>query len=206
MTDATQKSNLELDALAQCLAVHGPDTSRWPLQSQHRFAALVAGNVTAQKMLREAAALERLVRDAPAPNPKRLQQLRDRVMQAAAQTPRAQIAAPVTLVPVPVVPVPVVPVPASWPGLATASPSPDQSVNSRMGRNQPVMPLRIFGLPASLALAASLLLGIVVGGAGLPETPWGSEVPAAMASEGDADDAELAFGTESSDLDAEDFL
>jgi hypothetical protein len=137
------------------------------------------------------------VRDAPDPNPERLQHLRDRVMRAAEQTPRAQTFAPVT----------VAPVPDSRLRLAAASASPDRSAHSsRAGRPQPVMPVRIFGLPASLALAASLLLGIVVGGAGLPETPWGSEVPAAMASDGDTDDAELAFGTEISDLDAEDFL
>lgn len=83
MTDTVS----ELSQLARLLEAFGADQRRWPAQERNRFAALIAANADARRMLDEARALDAVlaatdtdVAASPA--------LLDRIMQAAAATPQ----------------------------------------------------------------------------------------------------------------------
>ena len=192
MTLDTTSQAQELDALDACLAVHGPDLDRWPNDSRQRFEGLLEGSAAAQNMLREARALEQLTRAVTEPSADRLQRLRDGVMQAAAQdTAHVQAS------------------PASRPRLAAVSPvaaTQDAAAVPTGTLQNRKAPPTVFSFSSYLALAASLLLGIVIGAAGLPQAAFELPSTGTMVSEAESDDAELAFGTGVSDLDAEDFL
>lgn len=73
----------ELAALANRLDISGADRTRWPAQERLRFAALIAGDDAARRMVAEAAALDRLLDAAPGAEPARLDRLIDRISAAA---------------------------------------------------------------------------------------------------------------------------
>ncbi|MEQ1578564.1 MAG: hypothetical protein ABL894_13045 [Hyphomicrobium sp.] len=146
MTDEEKRVDLELVALEQHLAVHGADPGRWPLSSQQRFVGLLASNEKSQRLLAEAKALERLVWDFPELAPGRSAKLRQNLTRAIDNE------------------------------RAAAEPSHSLPVaGSRSMAATPVRRLqtpnrtRLAGLPASAALAASLLLGIYAGAQGLAD-------------------------------------
>lgn len=87
----------ELTALINRLDISGADRTRWPAQERLRFAPLIAGNEEAQRLLAEAAAFDKLLDQAPAPNDARYAGLIDRIV-AAADAERT--AAPGNVVPI----------------------------------------------------------------------------------------------------------
>ena len=78
------KQATELAALVNRLEISGADRTRWPAQERLRFAPLISGNEEAQRLLTEAAALDRLLDKIPAADPARLGGLVDRIVAAAA--------------------------------------------------------------------------------------------------------------------------
>ena len=65
MTEDTINRREELEALDGLLASAGADRTRWPAPERLRFASLLAADSDAQRMLREARALDRLLDLAP---------------------------------------------------------------------------------------------------------------------------------------------
>ncbi|MCB1522087.1 MAG: hypothetical protein KDJ37_16165 [Hyphomicrobiaceae bacterium] len=81
-------SNSELDALEAMLGVYGGDRNRWPAAERRRFAPLVAGSKDAQRLVREAVALDSLLDAAPTVGEGRRELLADRIKAAASRTPQ----------------------------------------------------------------------------------------------------------------------
>jgi hypothetical protein len=74
---------IELAALKSRLEISGADRTRWPAQERLRFASMLTQDKDAQRLVAEAAALDRLLDVMPAPDPARLGSLIDRIVAAA---------------------------------------------------------------------------------------------------------------------------
>jgi hypothetical protein len=83
MTEKNINGRTELDALEQVLERFGSDRTRWPAPVRRDFAGLLATDAEAQKCLREAEALDRLLDLAPRPEIN-TRALADRIVAAAA--------------------------------------------------------------------------------------------------------------------------
>lgn len=77
------KQATELAALVNRLDISGADRTRWPAQERLRFAPLISGNQEAQRLVAEAAALDRLLDKIPPADPAKLAGLIDRIVAAA---------------------------------------------------------------------------------------------------------------------------
>jgi hypothetical protein len=56
---------MDVGRFANCLDVHGADFARWPADLRRAAAALLANSLEANRLLREARALDALLRDGP---------------------------------------------------------------------------------------------------------------------------------------------
>lgn len=181
MTDNNTTNPRELKELGELLATHGADRTRWPAPERLRFAGLIASDPAAQRLLSEAAALDRLLDLAPAPTPAS-RALADRIVTAAAREP----------------------------GLAPVSgilvPTRRRSTTPWSGRGQGIAISR-FNLPAAALLAASLVLGTFAGTSGALNSalePLTTE--ASLVSYSESDPSQLALGSDTDDLLEEDNL
>ncbi len=97
MTDKTNIGSRGLEGLEQVLDRFGSDRTRWPAPVRRDFAGLLASDGEAQKRLREAEALDRLLDLAPQPAVD-TRALADRILAAAdkdmpaAAPPKARVA------------------------------------------------------------------------------------------------------------------
>jgi hypothetical protein len=83
-----------LDKLEATLDTYGADRTRWPAPVRHALSGLIAGNVEAQKLLKDAEAFDRLLDQAPRYDAARVERLRERIAAAAARQPRLISARP----------------------------------------------------------------------------------------------------------------
>lgn len=123
----------DLELLERVLDVYGADRDRWPAAERLRLARVLTESEEARRMLRDAAALDRLLDLAPAFDAARQAQLAERIVARAAAMPRLAHAGPATEV-------------ARGPLARLPS-------LSRFGRVA----------PAAALLAASLMLGVFAG-------------------------------------------
>ncbi len=196
MTEKLKPLSEDQQALEQHLASYGPDLARWPVHARQRFAVLLASDATAQRLLREAKALESVLAQGLTSSSPRHHSLslRDNVLQAAALE--------------------------GAPGEASVAPSLNPATkfdpgtirsigSTRSGAASLPPPQAFLSWPAGVALAASLVLGIMVGMQGLADrafAPAGqstSELTSAGAAFDDDEEDELAFEAGLSDLDEE---
>jgi hypothetical protein len=142
--------NMTLAELGQLLDVYGADRGRWPADERTAAAQLSARDAEARRLLAEAEALDRVLDSAPVPTLAVEAALAGRIVAAAQRSPRivkledARPAAAPDATPVPT---------AAVPAIATASPR----------------RLRLSGMEARAValLAASLVIGVVLGNSGL---------------------------------------
>lgn len=85
--------NTELAAFEEHLEVYGSRAERWPADARKRFEPSLAEQVRARGLLAEAQALERLLDQAPMPDPARVQALSDRIVDLATREPERPAAA-----------------------------------------------------------------------------------------------------------------
>ena len=91
----------ELDRLRTVLDAHGANPARWPASDAARLAALAQADPAAQRMLREAEALDRVLAAAPASSsPGALANLADRIVASAAARPAVAGGAEIVALPV----------------------------------------------------------------------------------------------------------
>jgi hypothetical protein len=142
--------NMTLAELGQLLDVSGAERGRWPADERTAAAQLAARDGEARRLVAEAEALDRVLDSAPAPASAVEAALAERIVAAAQRSPRivkledARPAAAPDATPVPT---------AAVPAIATASPR----------------RLRLSGMEARAValLAASLVIGVVLGNSGL---------------------------------------
>jgi hypothetical protein len=208
MTENTTSLSQDLQALEQHLAAYGPDLARWPVHSQQQFAVLLASDSTAQRMLSEAKALESVVaqgllgagpeRESSTHPTQKSRGIRDSVLQAAAREGA-----------------PGMPLLETPEFAATRfDPATIRSLNSKRtvggDRGHDRRSPSLFGWPAGAMLAASLVLGILIGARGMTDRGFASGGVSGLdqtAADDNLDAAdELAFDVGIGDVDEEDTL
>ncbi len=80
-----------LDKLEAALDTYGADRTRWPAPLRLTLSGLIAGNLDAQKMLKDAQAFDRLLDSAPQYDAGRLDVLSNRIAAAAERQPRLAV-------------------------------------------------------------------------------------------------------------------
>lgn len=150
-TTGNTSMSANLEQLETVLDVCGADPRRWPEPLRSGLLKLVATDAAAERLMREASALDKVLSEAPGLSATRCAALADRIVAAAAAEPRAMRAAAGSVV-------------ASPSARSSASASSDNVVPLRQRRQAP--PRGTFerdGVLAGAALAASLLLGVMLG-------------------------------------------
>lgn len=136
---------------ARLLEVYGAERTRWPADARASAALLVSGDAEARRLLAETQALDRVLERAPLPGLAIEAALAERIVAAAQRSPR-------------IVRLPIVPRVAEEASAGEAAPLPAPAVGHGRGR------LRLFSrqMGAVGVLAASLVVGVVIGNASLP--------------------------------------
>jgi hypothetical protein len=95
MTAMTKQTGntMDLKRLEAALETYGADRTRWPAPLRRELSGVIAGNGEAERLVAEAAALDRLLDLAPKVAESRQTALSDRIVRT------AKISAPVTVVP-----------------------------------------------------------------------------------------------------------
>jgi hypothetical protein len=128
-------------ALERMLEIHGADRTRWPARERLRFAGVISEDETAARLVAEAEALDRLLDRAPRASEAGIDALKERIVAAALRSQRPQLAA-----------------------VSGGKLSPGKAGLGQLRRPQW---MASFGeWPAAAVLAASLVLGVMLGSAG----------------------------------------
>ena len=158
------------EALERLLDIYGADRTRWPARERLRFAGVISEDKTAAHMLAEADALDRLLEQAPRASSADVEALKERIMAAALRVKAPQLA-----------------VVAGGNKVAAGRPA----VVARFARGE---------WPAAAMLAASLVLGVVLGSTGSLDSTFQqvAEVTGLRSTQTDisTDNSQLALGEE----------
>ena len=131
------------EALERLLEIYGADRTRWPARERLRFAGVVGDDKVAARMLAEAGALDRLLEQAPRASGADIDALKERIVAAALRSGAPQLA--------------VVAGGKAASGRVTPVHTRGPAFAARFGRGQ---------WPAAAMLAASLVLGVMLGSTG----------------------------------------
>jgi hypothetical protein len=143
MANASEE-DMTLPQFERLLEVYGGDRSRWPVAARASAGQLVARTAAAQRLLAEAECLDRVLARAPLPTLAREAALAERILASARRSPRMV------------------------PAIADAAPPPTRTAGGLAPNGAlPTQPQWLtsktaFGSAAG-ALAASLMLGLLIG-------------------------------------------
>jgi len=173
------KNNKQLadrEALERLLDIYGADRTRWPARERLRFASVLSEDNAASRMLSEAKALDALLDRASRPSETSVEALKERIMAAALREHPAQVSVPMR---------PAASVTSIW------SPR----------RVLPAIAPRFAEWPAAAVLAASLVLGVMLGSAGtfdatMNRMAQAAGLQSAAPDNSTVDSAQLALGDE----------
>ena len=131
------------EALERLLDIYGADRTRWPARERLRFASVVSEDRAAAQLLAQADALDRLLEQAPRASGADIDALKERIMAAALRSGAPQLAV----------------VASGKPALGSVMPVQTRraAIAARFGRGE---------WPAAALLAASLVLGVMLGSGG----------------------------------------
>jgi hypothetical protein len=162
------------EALERLLDIYGADRTRWPARERLRFAGVISEDKTAAHMLAEADALDRLLEQAPRASSADVEALKERIMAAALRAKAPQFA-----------------VVAGGKAAAGKVAAGRPAVVARFARGE---------WPAAAMLAASLVLGVVLGSTGSLDSTFQqvAEVTGLRSAQTDisTDNSQLALGEE----------
>jgi len=164
----------EIEALERLLEVYGADRTRWPARERLRFASLIADEPEAQRLVAEAAALDRLLDQAPTASKEREQALTERIIAAA----RAQQNDPDRS--------------------SEAAPAITNTVKFPVWARRPQKSgaVSVSEWPAAGLLAASLVLGVMLGSAGTLDSTMQEVAEVAGLSTSVGGESQLTLGEE----------
>lgn len=169
------------EALARLLEVHGADRTRWPARERLRFASVIIEDKAAARLLAEAEALDRLLDKAPRPSEAGIDALKERIMAAALRSHEPRLAVVAGSKPASV---------RTWPAQWRA----------------PELAARVAEWPAAAVLAASLVLGVVLGSAGTFDATMQEVAQVAGFGNGTSEGSQLALGDDTYGQTDEDLL
>ena len=86
------KRTEDREALERLLDIYGADRTRWPAHERLRFAGIVGEDKVAARILAEADALDRLLEQAPRASSADVEALKERIMAAALRSGAPQLA------------------------------------------------------------------------------------------------------------------
>ena len=162
------------EALERLLDIYGADRTRWPARERLRFAGVISEDKTAAHMLAEADALDRLLEQAPRASSADVEALKERIMAAALRAKAPQLA-----------------VVAGGKTVASKVAAGRPAVGVRFARGE---------WPAAAMLAASLVLGVMLGSTGSLDSTFQevAEVTGLRSAQTDisTDNSQLALGEE----------
>jgi len=167
-----ERQSEEIEALVCLLEVYGADRTRWPARERLRFASFIAEEPEAQRLVAEAAGLDRLLDLAPPASKEREQVLAKRIMAAA----RVQQHAPHRA------------------GQASSTISNIVKLPAWARRPQMVGAFGLNEWPAAGLLAASLVIGVMLGSAGTLDSTMQEVAEVAGLSPSDTADSQLTLG------------
>jgi hypothetical protein len=171
------------EALERLLDIYGADRTRWPARERLRFASVVSEDKAAARLLAEAAALDRLLEQAPRASGADIDALKERIMAAALRSGAPQLA---VVASGKLASGTVIPVQGRRPAFA-----------ARFGRGE---------WPAAALLAASLVLGVMLGSAGTFDATVQEMAQVTGLTSTPSDTSQLAFGEEIEGQPDEDLL
>jgi hypothetical protein len=171
------------EALERLLDVYGADRTRWPARERLRFASVLTEDKAAAGMLAEAAALDQLLEQAPRASAADIEALKERIMAAALRSRAPQLAVVASGKPAG--------------GNVLSLPARSRSIAARFGRGQ---------WPAAALLAASLVLGVMLGSAGTFDATVREMAQVTGLSSTASDTSQLALGEEIEGQPDEDLL
>jgi hypothetical protein len=131
------------EALERLLEIHGADRTRWPARDRLRVAGVISEDKAAAKLLAEAEALDRLLDRAPRASEANLDALKERIVAAALRSQRPHLTAVAG---------------------GKGKPAPSEAWLGQLRR--PGWAARFHEWPAAAVLAASLVVGVMLGSAG----------------------------------------
>jgi hypothetical protein len=173
MTNMDKRTE-DREALERLLDIYGADRTRWPARERLRFAGVVSEDKAAARMLAEADALDRLLEQAPRASSADVEALKERIMAAALRARAPQLA-----------------VVAGGKAASDKSPAARPRFAARFSRAE---------WPAAAMLAASLVLGVMLGSTGTLDTTMQqvAEVTGFSSASNDlsTDNSQLALGAE----------
>ena len=159
------------EALERLLDIYGADRTRWPARERLRFAGIVGEDKVAARILGEADALDRLLEQAPRASGADVEALKERIMAAALRAQAPQFAV----------------ITSGKRGSAKAVPL--------AGRRAPFIARFARGeWPAAALLAASLVVGVMLGSAGTLDTTMQEVAQVAGFGSTASDSSQLALG------------
>jgi hypothetical protein len=156
------------EALARLLEIHGADRTRWPARERLRFAGVISEDKAAEKLLAEAEALDRLLDKAPRASAAGIDALKERIMAAALK--------------------------AHEPHVAVIAGGKNVVALPQVQRGRRPLTARFVEWPAAAVLAASLVLGVMLGTTGTVETTMQEMAQAAGFGSGTSDGEQVALG------------
>lgn len=142
----TSKDRLagDREALERLLEIHGADRTRWPARERLKFAGLVSEDKQSARMLAEADALDRLLDRASRPSEENVEALKQRIVAAALRQQRPQLST-----------------------IEGGGGKPETANKAWFGQlRRPSWKYSLSDLPAAAVLAASLVLGVMLGTTG----------------------------------------
>lgn len=161
------------EALEHLLEIHGADRTRWPARERLRFAGVISRDAAAARMLAEAQALDRLLDQAPRASEASIEALKGRIIAAALRSQPPHLTA-----------------------IAGHRPAPAKAWLGQLRR--PSLVARFGEWPAAAVLAASLVLGVMLGTAGTFDTTMQqmAKVAGLAGTTSATDSSHLALGEE----------
>jgi hypothetical protein len=159
------------EALERLLEIYGADRTRWPARERLRFASVISEDKAASRLLAEAQALDRLLDKAPRASEAGIEALKERIVAAALSSGAPQLAV-----------------------VAGAKSAPDNVRQMRWRR--PTLATTFREWPAAAVLAASLVLGVMLGSAGTLEGTMQEVAQVAGFDSTPSDSSQLALGEE----------
>ncbi len=177
---STDKRAKDREALERLLDIHGADRTRWPARERLRFAGVISEDEAAARMVAEAEALDRLLDRAPRASEAGIDALKERIVAAALRSERPKLTA-----------------------VAGGKPAPSKAWLGQLRR--PTWAMSFGEWPAAAVLAASLVLGVMLGSAGTLNTTM-QQVASATGLSTTGDGTNLAQGEELLGSSDEDFL
>ena len=161
------------EALERLLEVYGADRTRWPARERLRFAGVVGDDKVAARMLAEAGALDRLLEQAPRASGADIDALKEKIVAAALRSGAPQLA--------------VVAGGKASSGRVTPVQTRGPVFAARFRRGQ---------WPAAAMLAASLVLGVMLGSTGTLDSTLQEVADVAGFGSTASDSSQLALGDE----------